>query len=387
MVNTHFLRIRTTLLPFGILLFFTLIPIFSTQTPTITAIQTSVASLKTAQAEPDMLIFLSPQYAHDVDVRTAITTYMTSVHDDIQWNTTLVIISPQNNTYQTIDTIIEETYKHHPLKACIMVGEDLDTPCSGCHDSIERPSTVPWYTIGGESRYEQTDHTIIAKPYLMDVCVALLYPPITLPYETKKTQLTDAFTKFTQRYHPFTNELTVLESSAFTSISKQLYTQLGAFGDLTYLTDPAQPDLQTTLRHPCSLYLVHGHSNPSGTSLNMNHTLWFSAATVDAVDAPLFAADGCYVNGWWSNEPKTTTLSPSNEQPWYGSKIFSNPTINVMILGLLSQAGYPYPVSFTENAMPALLHGATLADSMIGHTYIGDNVIIYGDPTFHFTMQ
>jgi hypothetical protein len=387
MINSHTLHIRNCLFSLGILLFFTLIPIFSTQTPTITAIQISVATLNTHQAAPDMLIFLSPQYANDNDLHTALTMFITSVHNDIQWNTTLIALSPQNNTFQTIDQLIEDTYKQHPLKACIMVGEDLDTPLSGGHGTIRRPSTVPWYTVGGETRYDRTNNTIIAKPYLMSVCIALLYPPSTLPYETKKTQLIDAFTKFTQRYHPYTNEITVLESSEFTSISKPLYQHLDTCGHLSYLTDPTERQLHATLQNPSSLYLVHGHSNPSGTSLNADHTLWFSAETVDTVHAPLFAADGCYVNGWWSTQPSTTTLATSNDQPWYGSKIFTNPTIDVMILGLLSQTGYSYPVSFVENAAPSLLHGATLAESMIGHTYIGDNVIIYGDPTFHFTIE
>jgi hypothetical protein len=386
MSTSHRLPVRTIIPSMGILLFFTLVPIISTQTPT-TAFQTTIAALKTTHIDPDMLIFLSPQYAQDADLQLAIHTYMTSVHNDLQWNTTIITITPENNTYETIDGIIEQHYTHHPLKACLMVGEDLDTPRSGGHDTIQRPSTVPWYTIGGASQYQQTNHTIIAKPYQMNVCISLLYPPSTLPYETKKTQLVDAFTKFTQRYHPYTNDLTILESSEFTSISQQLYQQLETYGSLTYLTDPTRTELRTTLHHPSSLFLIHGHSNPSGTNLNADHTLWFSAETVDAVNAPLFAADGCYVNGWWSNQQTTTTLSPSNDQSWYGSKIFTSPTVNVMVLGLLSQTGYPFPVSFTENALPPLLHGATLAEAMIGHTYVGDNVIIYGDPTFHFSFE
>jgi len=334
-----------------------------------------------------MLIILSPQYANDDELRTVITTYVTAVHNDIRWNITLIPLTSKNNTYQTIDRIIEETYTHHPLKACLMVGEDLATPLSGGYGTIQRPSTVPWYTIGGDTRYDRTNHTIIAKPYRMDVCIALLYPPSTLPYETKKTQLIEAFTKFTQRYHPYANDLTVLESSEFTSVSYQLYQHLETEGDLAYLTDPTEKDLRITLRHPSSLYLVHGHSNPSGTNLNAGRTLWFSAETVDRIKAPLFAADGCYVNGWWSERSNTTTLSPSTNQLWYGAKIFTSPSVNVMILGLLSQTGYPYPVSFVENALPSILHGETLAEAMIGHMYVGDNVIIYGDPTFHFTLQ
>jgi hypothetical protein len=55
-----------------------------------------------------------------------------------------------------------------------------------------------------------------------------------------------------------------------------------------------------------------------------------------------------------------------------------------MSLGLLSQGGFLYSVSFIENALPGLFAGKTLAESMIGQLYIGDSIII-GDPTFHFT--
>jgi len=53
---------------------------------------------------------------------------------------------------------------------------------------------------------------------------------------------------------------------------------------------------------------------------------------------------------------------------------------------LLSQNGFSYSVSFIENAVPGLIDGETLAESMIGHTYVGDNVLVYGDPTFHYTF-
>ena len=56
-----------------------------------------------------------------------------------------------------------------------------------------------------------------------------------------------------------------------------------------------------------------------------------------------------------------------------------------MALGLLSQNGFPTPVSFIENAMPDLLSGKTIAEAMIGDTTIGDTILI-GDPTFHFTL-
>ena len=56
-----------------------------------------------------------------------------------------------------------------------------------------------------------------------------------------------------------------------------------------------------------------------------------------------------------------------------------------MALGLLSQNGYSSPVSFVETVIPDLLKGTPLAEAMIGHSTIGDTIIV-GDPTFHYTI-
>jgi len=56
-----------------------------------------------------------------------------------------------------------------------------------------------------------------------------------------------------------------------------------------------------------------------------------------------------------------------------------------MALGLLSQNGYSSPVSFIETVMPDLLKGIPLAEAMIGHSTIGDTIIV-GDPTFRYTI-
>ena len=134
------------------------------------------------------------------------------------------------------------------------------------------------------------------------------------------------------------------------------------------------------------MYYVHGHSNPAGTDINADEGGWFSAENVDVIDTPFFAADGCYVGGWWSNQLDNNILDPSIDGIWYGSKIFSNEHVQVMVLGLLSQNGFSYSVSFIENAVPELVDGATLAESMIGNVYVGDNAVVFGDPTFHYSF-
>ena len=38
----------------------------------------------------DMLIFVSPQYAYDIEIRTAIESYISAIKEDIGWNTRMV---------------------------------------------------------------------------------------------------------------------------------------------------------------------------------------------------------------------------------------------------------------------------------------------------------
>lgn len=335
---------------------------------------------------PNILIFVSPQYSNDFEIKTAINGYISAVKVDICWNTRIVEITDENNDYEKIDQIIENYYNCYNIKACIMVGEDIDTALAGDCNYMEQPSTIPWSTIGGNAIYERSEQGIICKPYKMDICISLIYPAHEQDYKTKKQQIISSFTKFSNdRAIKFSDDILVFESSSINTNSKEIYKNLDKNTDLYYREDPTDTDIQKSLQTPYSLYFVHGHSNPSGTSLNVKEKSWFSAEYVDEIDSPFFGADGCYVAGWWSNQKDNNVLDPSIYGTWYGSKIFSNQNTRAMVLGLLSQTGYSYTVSFIENAVTELTNGKTLAESMIGDTYIGDSIVI-GDPTFYFTI-
>jgi hypothetical protein len=328
-----------------------------------------------------MLIFLSPQYAHDTDIHSSLTNYIDAVYDDLGWTTQLISLTHNQNNYTTIDQIIEYYYEIYHIKACMMVGEDIDTALGGDTDYTEKPSIIPWATIGGESAYDVSSQGIIIQPYTMDIVISLLYPTHTLDYQTKKNQILTAFEKFSHRTHYTLTDIFISESSDINTHSKSLYHHLRTIGNLTYRQDPQ--DILATLDNQYSLYIVHGHSNPSGTDVHSNDTGWFSAHFVDTIHSPFFGADGCYVNGWWSNKTDNNVLDPSINAGWYGSKIFSSTYIQVMVLGLLSQQGFSYPVSFIEQAIPDLHEGKTIAESMNGDTYV-DNTLLIGDPTFHY---
>jgi len=334
----------------------------------------------------DMLIFISPQYNSDIKIDTAINAYMNVLKQDISWDTKIIKIFEENNDNEEIDKIIENYYEKYKIKSCLMVGEDLDTPLAGDTDYMEKPSIIPWSTLGLTSAYEKSNQGIISSTYKMDICVTLLYPTSQDDYETKKYQIISAFEKFSKnRNKEYFDEITVFESKDINSHSKNIYENIKTHANLFYKENPNYSDLVESLKKHNSIYLIHGHSNPSGTTVNNYEKVWFSADKVDDINTPFFGADGCYVSGWWSENKDNNKLDESISGTWYGEKIFTSKHVKVMALGLLSQNGYEDSVSFIENVLPNLPSGKTLAESMIGFTFTGD-FTIYGDPSFHFTV-
>jgi len=358
------------------------LPFFSTHAEQMTPSKSS------SPEGPDLLIFLSPQYAQDTEIYSTLLLYCTVVKTDLGWITRIIRLTENENDFQTIDTLIEKTYNAHPLKACIMVGEDIDTALSGDTDYLEQPSILPWLSLGGRSSYTMTDQGILCVLKRIDICISLLYPTHTLPYEQKREMIIFVFNKFThQRNITKQDTIRVFESSEINTDSKTLYQALNKYGSLLYTEDPTNEGINASLQQPYTAYFVHGHSTPAGTNLNTeNNTIWFSTRFLDTIQTPLFGADGCYVGGWWSNQSDNNKLDQSIDADWYGSKIFTSRSLHVMALGLLSQTGFPTSVSFIENVMPGLLQGKTLADAMIGQNTIGDTIIV-GDPTFHFVEE
>lgn len=341
----------------------------------------------THENNPDLLIILSPQYSNETELHTTISAYIAAVKNDLRWNSSLITIHENQNNYQQIDLLIETINQNHTVKACIMVGEDINTALAGDTNYLEQPSTLPWATLGGTTAYETTDQGIIAKPATIHICISLLYPPQTLPYEQKKEFILFAFHKFTtQRHQTSHNTIRVCESSDLNSYSKTIYQQLSQHATLEYREDATSASMTSSLNTPYSAFFVHGHSNPSGTDVNAEkNSGWFPAQNLNDIHTPFFGADGCYTAGWWSNQKDNNKLDGSIDSTSYGSIIFTSTTIQAMALGLLSQNGFSTPVSFIQNAMPELLTGKTLAEAMIGDSTIGDSIII-GDPTFHYTI-
>jgi len=377
-------RLYTTVAILGVILLFLSLQILSVHTQT-TASENPIDISEEVPESLDMLLFISPQYSKDIEILDAVNNYIESVQKDIGWNSEIIPVTTEENDYLKIDLIIEHYYNSYDLKACIMVGEDINTPLAGDSDYQEKPSTIPWSTIGGPQVYDSSDQGVVCKPYTTKLCISLLFPTQTLDFQTKKSQLISAFKKFSERRHDFELEkVLVAESSDINVNSKDIYQNIDANTDLIYLENPTDSEIFSFTKSPYSIFLIHGHSNPSGTLINREN-VWFSANNVDELNTPIFGADGCYVNGWWSQCQDNDKLDSSINGTYYATKIFSSENIRVMALGLLSQNGYSYPVSFIENSLPDILEGKTVAESIINKNCLGDTVII-GDPTFHFTQ-
>ena len=321
----------------------------------------------------DILIFVSPQYASDNDIIKSIEMYLSAIYNDIEWKGEIIKLNEKTNNYLEIDNTIESYFLSYQIKACIMVGEDIDTPLGGSNNNMKQPSIVPWATIGGEEAYEINENGVVCKEYKIQILISLIYPTSSLGFITKKTQIVNVFNKFSlDRNNKIYDEISVFESSDINKNSKEIYQKIST----SYYENPSDNVIQNSLYESYSMFFVHGHSNPSGTDLNSENGGWFSTDFLDTLNTPLFGADGCYVNGWYTKSEKNSVLTPSIDNRWYGSQIFTSKHIKVMILGLLSN-------SFIENSIPELVNGITLAESLIGDTFFGEYAII-GDPTFHF---
>ena len=349
----------------------------------------------------DMIIFISPQYCNSVKIHQSIDDYCSIVKDELGWNILKINVTSQMNNFNDVDMIIEQYYQNNPLKACIMVGEDLDTALHCDQDYQDSPSSVPWNTLGGNSSYSLSENGIIKEPHLMEICISLLYPTSDLDYSTKESQIYDVFQKFSNnRDVKYTGSILahVDKFLALSHNTREKYQMLNQYGNLNYKENPTAKEVSDSLGEKYSMYFVHGHSTCSFTFLNPFYNLFdikFEAQNLDTLDTPFFGATGCYVNGWWTGKPDNNKLDPSITRhnppyysyPHYSSRIFTSPHVHAMILGILTQEGYPYPVSFIENAIANFTQGKTIAESLIGHTYSGDDVFFVGDPTFHYSFN
>ncbi len=357
----------------------------------------------------DMLVFISPQYRNNTQIKQAINEYIDAVKDDVGWATKIITITSDINDFRKIDEIIEDYYSKSGgrLKACIMVGEDMDTALTSDLPSAEEsPSTAPWSTTGGENPAgfyipgKEDTYTIdlyaggdlvVSHEQMINIAISLIYPTHSLSYQMKSSQIISVFNKFSKnRSRLYPEDIRAFVSSQYITESPrvyEIYQTLKNYGNLYYKEEPTQLEINESLTKSYKMYSITGHSRPGFTVLGVNR--FFYADYLNELNTPLFTAGGCHTAGWYADPNQNTdnnTLDFSIDKSWYGSKIFVNPNLRAMILGFPEQPGGSGNYNFIMNAVPGLNAGKTLAESIINHYYFGNDLILYGDPTFHYNF-
>jgi hypothetical protein len=352
----------------------------------------------------DMLIFLSPQYANDIQIKQAINEYIKAVEDDIGWKTEIIVIKPETNNFRKINETMKDNYNKsgNNLKASIMVGEDIDTALKHDYQGSECPSTVPWFTLGkeahthplGKDEYTYPSTGVQSYDSEMKIAVSLLYPSHNLDYQVKSNQIASVFKKFsTDRNHSWNKD-----SNVFISLSKDFtsgyavkdFPALSVFGNLNFKIGPLRSEIQESLNKPFMAYFVFGHAAYNTVNLESSS---FNSNDLDIINSPLVGIGGCFTDCWPSGIfEDNNILDYSNNKPygaeaetvhWFTEGIFSSPRLRALIVGAPRQPGN----SFMSEALPGLLQGKTIAEAMINHTYsIGDSQTLWGDPTFHYNF-
>ena len=124
-------RMSRLIVAIGLIAFIVGVSTLAASTQLMESNMQSILTYANLEEDVDMLIFVSPQYSDDFEIKTAIRSYISSVKDDIGWNVKIIMINQENNDYRKIDQIIETYYDLFKIKVCIMVGEDTDTALGG----------------------------------------------------------------------------------------------------------------------------------------------------------------------------------------------------------------------------------------------------------------
>jgi len=354
------------------------------------------------QEKLDMLIFISPQYANNTQIEQAINSYIEAVKADINWDTKIITLSQIQNDFRKIDEIIESYYSLDKIKAAIMVGEDIDTALYADLDYMEAPTVTPWTTL---DEYTIEELGIKNEVQEIHVAISLLYPTSVLEYQKKVQQIVDVFLKFSKNRGKIYPKKSIVFTSSAGMHAREIdpryktYQIINNYSNLYYKEDPDQEEISSSLQEQYMIYFVGGHAGPNTVQPNaQDFTVNFWDNNLNSLSVPIFLASGCYPQGWFNDTGiDNNKLDPSANESWFGSKIFSNPELRAVVLGIPDNP-HQMPsesdprvydvVNFIMAALPDLAAGKTLAESIIGDKFVnpGGHALIYGDPTFHYNF-
>jgi len=407
---------------------------------------------ETAESCPEdcylhMLIFISPQYANNEDIESAVNEYITAVKDDIDWNIKIIKLSESTNTIGKIRDIIKSHYSQYRIKVALMIGEDIKTQLNSETPEIDSPSTLLWeefnepltfyvmeirdsrwqginlyedgilvgsmsHTVQPEATAKEIDSLFpyynnnpdnylqfapyfnISKP---EVFVSLLYPPKEYDYGEKVNKIVSALERFsTSRTRSYGNSIqafTYVKELALginkpTAIDYEAFAELGDL-DQTIDCDTCNIDFDKEYK----LFIADGHADPSAVWITGLGNFNLNAENISELKTPYFYGHGCNVGGWYSANNLNGILDQTSECKCYFSStlcckpIIAEQIFNSDYLRIIVSGGSGSPdETYWSNFISALKSGKTIAEA---HTSIKSKIrfVFYGDPTFHYTTE
>jgi len=370
-----------------------------------------------------MLIFISPQYASDNEIRTAIDKYADAVKSDIDWNSLVINLKDKTNTPARIREAIRTYYSKNPIKAAVMVGEDIRTVLKAEVNNEDAPSIELWSELNENIRYvvydeynkiiqagiteftedstvEEIDEIIGGKsqvsthsPFTPEVAVSLIYPSTSLSYNQRKNKIINVFDKFSKnRNIDYTNNILVFDYNLATSATEPDFmfhrSDIEGLSELGNLNRDHNCEINSD-SNSCNFHLednymfygVYGHGTPMIVQVSNKNIQAFKYEDMLNLKSPIFVAKGCHVDSSLLNEASNNKrYDPPENENTFSQGIFENPNLRVFIGGTTFVQGQ----ETFEVLYKKLNEGATLAEAYTSTKLsIGGNTIM-GDPTFHY---
>lgn len=334
-------------------------------------------SVKTLQ-KVEFLILLSPQYAGDSSIATAIEQYCNAVKNDIGWDTEVINLTSASNSANYIRETIRNMYQSDGICAVLIIGEDTKTGLHADTSYREIPSIALWSVLN--EPITQIGDEVFGSWNKPQVCVSLLYPTSTYDYNTKASQIVSALYKFSSgrerdygdNIYFFIDDEFIIPPGCFIS---QFAENFNALGSVNYtLTTCA--DASFLYGRELKFVGSFGHGNPSWAN-------GFTVSDLNHISVPFLVVGGCYTGGWLTtNVTDDNLFDPPAVSGWFGEQVLLHPDLRAVVSGCPTQEG----VNFMWYGWKGLAEGKTLAEAWLetnNKVYIDDQ-IIYGDPTFHY---
>ena len=348
-----------------------------------------------------MLVFVSPQYSGDISILQAIEDYAAAVEDDVGWKIKIVKLTNTTNTVGHIRHVIREHYYSSKMFAAMIVGEDTDTPLDAEKPYIEVPSICLWSELDEPIYLSSHTNTtskwvppgvgieelndllrgtwVDATAHKPDVCISLIYPTASWEYEEKRTRLVSTFEKFSDRAFDYEDNMIFVVNG--TMHSTRVWSNFAILGNVSGRTDGSREDWIDAHGDRFKLVTSLGHGNPRSADVLRCEDLEF-------IDTPFLVVGGCHTAGWYSEIGILNNQLDPSIGGWFGEQVLTHPNLRVII------AGNPWGGILSYGG-PSLALGVTVAEAWVdrGPHVLGqhgvvsvnpDNMIVYGDPTFHF---